>query len=227
MCPRGMSNTRVMHTIHVDTTLWYAWQDSCCMYVVAYVCVTHTWSLHFCAWYDWCICPRIISNAYVMHTVHVIHTVHVTGWRRITGCLIFIGDFPRVSPIISCTFAKNDLQLKASYGSSPLCMHTVRVETTASCVWQDSNQSMFVCHDVYTWSMYMRHLVRMCAITYVLETSNICIKMTKYMYQNDYTTICVQWHMYWRRQIYVFKKLHDVMRAMTYVLEASNTWHVN
>ena len=41
------------------------------------------------------------------------------------GCLICLGDFTQKSPIVGGSFAKNDLQLKASCGSSPQCISCV------------------------------------------------------------------------------------------------------
>ena len=47
-----------------------------------------------------------------------------TGWRRPIGCFICIGHFPQKSPMMSCSFVKNDLQLQASHGCSPPCTYT-------------------------------------------------------------------------------------------------------
>jgi len=44
------------------------------------------------------------------------------GWRRPLGCPILIGHFLQKSPIISGSFSERDLQHKASYASSTLCI---------------------------------------------------------------------------------------------------------
>jgi len=62
------------------------------------------------------ICPYIYVHIYIHMNQQNWHKYRVA---QTIGCLILRGDFTQKSPIISGSFAKNDLQLKASYRSSP------------------------------------------------------------------------------------------------------------
>jgi len=64
--------------------------------------------------------PTVLRSLLIVATPYALHT---TGWRRPIGCLISMGHFPQKSPMISGSFARNEMQLEASYGSSPLCTY--------------------------------------------------------------------------------------------------------
>jgi len=75
-----------------------------------------TWKIEIDDIFTWKIC-QISKNVFHLKMLQqILLRVHSDrGWRKCLGCLILIGHFPQKNPIISGSFAKRDLQLKASY----------------------------------------------------------------------------------------------------------------
>jgi len=107
--------------IHMcDMTHSYVWHDS-------FVCVT--WLIHMCDMtrpyvlqvsficFTWAIHMCDVTRPCVWHDACIFVHEHTEWWRPI-GCLIFTGLLSQKSPIISGSFAKRDLQLRASYAYS-------------------------------------------------------------------------------------------------------------
>ena len=131
-----------------------------------------------------------------------------TEWRRIIGCLIFIGHFLQKNHIISGSFAKNDLQVKASYESSPPCM-TPRLPIkvcVCMCVY------VCVCACVRAWERE-RERERVCACVCVCVCVRACVRACVRVSVRACVRACVRecefarkdLHWRWMRQFIISK----------------------
>jgi len=85
-----------------------------CVGVRAYLC---TYSAYIFDIFGFTARLSVLLQHILPHSSNVRDTG--TGWRRPIGCLIFVGHFAQKSSMINGSFAKNDLELKASCESSP------------------------------------------------------------------------------------------------------------
>jgi len=122
---------------------------------------------------------------------HIIRTTeHITGWRRPSGCFIIIHHVLQNTPIISDSFAKNDLRLKISnegMGANQLFTIVVGI---SSQIGRDGHRDM---GDVSTYGKIIRNLLG----SMKPPGSNLCADTRRYKYLRTSQGVKTQRDLHW------------------------------
>jgi len=131
---------------------WLSFHGCVCdMTLISWMCVWHD-SSHRYVWHDsyslMCVCDMTCFQWCIWYECRI--QISATGWRRSIGCLIFIGHFPRKSPVSGGSVAKNDLNVR-----HPMGLHHPLTNRIANDIrWQSNIIWLYLASDI-RWQSYI------------------------------------------------------------------------
>ena len=125
-------------------------------------------------------------------------------------CLIFMGYFPQKSRMINGSFAKNDLQLKTSAGSSPPCI---------MCVYPHAHTQTYMTNSYRKYEWVMTH-ISMCSQKYVLLIVFILTHTHKHLWKTGIAQVWMRCdtHIYVLTEICTVTCVYPHTHTQTYVI---------